>query len=294
MQPESGSVPYRQSRSASLRLRVFPRFRRAAPLCSCRSEPAGARANSRLSVSGFTLVELLVLIASICILAILVVPALSLARANSKRTGCLNNLKQMAASAQMYDGDNDGKLAENLPSGRGTNPWVLGNMRARTDSTNGNLIRQGKLFPYARQLAVYRCPADSSKTGGALRVRSYSMNAWIGSRYMELLQKNGVFRTFVRESEILAVSPAALWLLIDEHAESIDDGCFPVTMDDSRPFASFPATRHEAGYALNFADGHAEIYKLSDPASLTLAQEGSYAVAMNPDWLKLKQATTMR
>ena len=58
-------------------------------------------------------------------------------------------------------------------------------MKVSVDSTNKTLIRQGKFYPYASQVALYRCPADPSRTGDEPRVRSYSMNGWMGSRYME-------------------------------------------------------------------------------------------------------------
>ncbi len=74
---------------------------------------------------------------------------------------------------------------------------------------------------------------------------------------------------------------------MDEHEASIDDAWFLVTMDDSRPFASFPATRHEGSYGLNFADGHAEFYKL---------RTGTQAGGSQPDnpTGRLKQVTTIR
>src|SRR5882762_6721785 len=133
----------------------------------------------------FTLIELLMVIAIIAILAALLLPALSSAQSQGRRAGCLNNLRQLCLSAHLYTADNDGKLAENLPEGQNANSWVLGNMKYASDATNQILIRQSKLFPYASQVATFRCPADPSQMNKVPRVRSYSMNGWMGSRYME-------------------------------------------------------------------------------------------------------------
>jgi hypothetical protein len=56
-------------------------------------------------------------------------------------------------------------------------------------------------------------------------------------------------------------------------------------MDDSR-LASLPATRHQHSYGLNFADGHAEFFKLRP--------EGVGVTANSPDLQRLKQATTVK
>jgi prepilin-type N-terminal cleavage/methylation domain-containing protein len=240
----------------------------------------------------FTLIELLLVIAIIAILAALLLPALATVQARGKRVACLDNLKQSALSFQMYTADNDGKLAQNYPLVQTVaDSWVLGNMKVTGDSTNKTLIRQGKFFPYASQVALYRCPSDPSRTGNAPRVRSYSMNGWMGSRYMETYPRTNGFRTFVRDSELSVAGPSKLWVIIDEHEASIDDAWFLVTMDDSRPFASYPATRHEGSYGLNFADGHTEFYKLREPG----AKMGDGQVSANdPDWQRLKQVTTIR
>ncbi len=243
----------------------------------------------RESARAFTLVELLLVVAIVAVLAALLVPALAAVQAKGRRTACLDNLKQSALSFQMYTADNDGKLAQNYPVAQvGSNSWVLGDMKISSDSTNKTFIRQGKFFPYASQITLYRCPADPSRTGDAPRVRSYSMNGWIGSRFMESYLRTNGFRTFVRDGELAAVGPAEIWVITDEHEASIDDAWFLVTMDDSQPFASLPATRHERSYGLNFADGHAEFFKLR-------AQEPPGSIrADNADWQRLKQATTVR
>jgi prepilin-type N-terminal cleavage/methylation domain-containing protein len=60
------------------------------------------------SDKAFTLVELLVVIAIIGILAALLLPALSAAKDNARRTTCLDNLKQINAGIRMYyDDSND-------------------------------------------------------------------------------------------------------------------------------------------------------------------------------------------
>jgi type II secretory pathway pseudopilin PulG len=242
--------------------------------------------------AAFTLVELLLVIALVATLASLLMPGLATTKSKGQRTACLSNLKQASLSLLMYSADNDGRLARNYPLAEaGSNCWVLGDMKVSSDATNTAIIRQGKLFPYANEVTLYRCPADPSRVDDTPRVRSYAMNSWFGSRYMETYPRAGGFRTFVRDSEISAVGPAKLWVVADEHEASIDDAWFLVTMDDSRPFASFPATRHEDNYGLNFADGHAEFYKLCDPK--TPRADGQTSPS-NPDWQRLKQVTTIR
>ena len=66
---------------------------------SSRSRGRGCRC------SAFTLIELLVVIAIIAILAALLLPALAAAREKSRRSACINNLKQFGVALESYSSD---------------------------------------------------------------------------------------------------------------------------------------------------------------------------------------------
>ena len=252
--------------------------------------PAGTR--KEIASCAFSLIELLIVIAIIALLASMLFPALRAARGEGIRISCQNNLRQLAVGTQIYTADNEGRLPDNNPGS--TNDWVRGNLLMPGQATNQILLQQGKLFPYANHSSTYHCPADRSQTNGVLRVRSYSMNGWVGSRYMNTYARPTAFRTFLRDSELAAVGPANIWLMLDEHELSINDAWFQVTMDDSRPFGSFPASRHELAYDLSFADGHIELYRLRDPGTLRLATGELQVSPFNLDWIRLKKVTTVQ
>lgn len=90
--------------------------------------PVGMRAASalrslpRIDKPAFTLVELLVVMAIMSLLAALLLPALSKAKASARRTHCLSNLKQVSMAVLMYADDHH----QNLPGRSGSESMVSG------------------------------------------------------------------------------------------------------------------------------------------------------------------------
>ena len=60
--------------------------------------------------SGFTLFELLVVVAIITILAAMLLPAMARAKEKARQVSCFSNLRQVAVAARLYMDDYNGGL----------------------------------------------------------------------------------------------------------------------------------------------------------------------------------------
>jgi prepilin-type N-terminal cleavage/methylation domain-containing protein/prepilin-type processing-associated H-X9-DG protein len=253
--------------------------------------------------SAFTLIELLVVIAIIGVLAALLLPVFSKSKAKAQQAFCINNFKQLTVSWKLYADESNGKLVPVFYFQHGvinTNAWVRGSMNDDTkvyppvepgvlDSTNLNGLRLGSLYHYHQSAGIYHCPADRSSVRGVPRVRSYSLNGWMGGTWV-MGQSNYI--VFKRETDIVNPSPAGAWVFIDEHERSINDGWFAVDMKGDRGLLDAPATRHNNSYALSFADGHVEVWKLLDSRSRNWSALPIPNKPPNPDWQRLAAASS--
>jgi prepilin-type N-terminal cleavage/methylation domain-containing protein/prepilin-type processing-associated H-X9-DG protein len=245
---------------------------------------------------GFTLIELLVVIAIIAILAAMLLPALSRSKESARAVICLNNQKQLYLAWYLYS-DDTGKFPSNwdydgsAPVGqpgvdiRKLPNWTAGGMsyetaiqsRPLSDVTNTAILRDQNwtlLARYLKSHEIFKCPSDKSYAirpppGGprCSRARSYSMNGFIGES--SHVSDTRLLR-FDKADDFTRPGPAVTFLFLDEHEDSINDGYFFVGNKEGEDFgwASVPATHHNRGTHLVFADGHAERHRWTDKRTL--------------------------
>jgi len=233
--------------------------------------------------SAFTLIELLVVIAIIAILASLLLPAVSKAKAQALNVACLNNLKQLQVCFHLYAVDHKDILPPNnfvydvetgQPAiGFSTN-WTWCPGITRFDTTTAN-IEAGLLFPYNRSVGIYHCPADKSTVetidGVKLtqrRTRSYNMSQSINGLPLEEQFGNVFFPpSFRKESDIVNPATSKLFVFIDVHEDGILDSLFGIPPLGWKPeiWWDLPANRHNKAGNFSFADGHAEHWKWATP-----------------------------
>lgn len=228
----------------------------------------------------FTLVELLVVMAIIGILAALLLPALSAAKARANSITCKNHLRQMCLALQQYAHDHDNKYVPHANPHDSSLDNVVGRANSR--------YWWAKLYPYYPVQWTnrdYHCPGYNGliagEEGTSAPVGSYGYNDHgvsndIGVKvknwnfglgptsYSHPIQDNGTVSEsqVAQPSDMLAIGEsrfisAQVNISMRGGGDSLLCGwrSWPEILDFAKVTA-YTAERHGKNYNLSFCDGH--------------------------------------
>lgn len=243
----------------------------------------------------FTLVELLVVISIIAVLLAILVPSLRAAREKAQKVVCLSNEKQLGLAWMMYANANDGRIVyggdvpvsqltdpAEITWHQGDTPWAIYSSANSTYEEQKDNIQKGALWPYVKQLDIYRCPHGEKD-----KLRTYSivdgLNSihWMAGTQNILVKKITELRTLAERI-----------VFIDEGG--VDQGqtnmgwCIYYL---GPKWWDAPPLRHRNGTTLSFADGHAEFLQWKDPRTIQFANDSRYPnyQAGNPDLIFMQK-----
>jgi prepilin-type N-terminal cleavage/methylation domain-containing protein len=232
----------------------------------------------RRTTAGFTLIEILVVIAIIAVLAGILMPAMNAARERARQTTCCNNLRQLGIATTHFSEENN----LNLPLGKSDSgdifysdllcvPYVV--------PGPSTLATTSERTAYARQLritgklnGIFYCPDTGDHTSP-----SYGMNAFDDTKIVSQTTKLAGSHPYglskvVQSGQSGSVSlaeipePSSTIYLVDSvpGADFWEVGQGMTSASDTNLFTTLDK-RHRLRFCALFVDGHAEFIAKDSP-----------------------------
>lgn len=236
---------------------------------------------------GFTLVELLVVMAIIILLVAMMLPSVFKMYVPLQHVSCLANMRQLSMAWMEFTFDHDGKLV-NGEGGYEVDqlPWRIPNVKEQwlgkawhnkydegkqiPEKEQIDAIKYGTLYPYINDIDVYRCPTGFPGDMVTYEIMD-SMNGrgWQNGRRVQDKDFVGVPHTFNADPD-RAVQDAYIIRMNEIHSAErrmvfIDEGW--ITPDSyavyyhKEEWWDDPPIRHANGMTATFADGSARLWR---------------------------------
>ena len=256
---------------------------------------------------GFTVTELIVVVAVIAVIIAIVIPSVGKIRASARTVKCTANQRQIAMACASYAASNSGKLVSPKTDGNGS-LWLEGTNVTMNSagwkhhwinaidqgSTNAYVVYLGgrkyetrlaitetPFFPYIGDLKVFISPDEPSNpnaeaaSGTGTRIRSYSLNACLGStRPDELEEFDASFTTLlnpqVEKGRLNTTSLGTirspqrmLCSLVEDDDVNYNNEGWLVLAHQSN-WIDWPAAWRPEAITMSYVDGSTEAYALSN------------------------------
>ena len=224
--------------------------------------------------SAFTLIELLVVIAIIAILAGMLLPALSKAKAKGQQTMCVNNTKQISLGLLMYVTENDEifpACASRNTYGFNVSDWIYW----RTNTATYPPITKSPIAANLGSVSsnLFRCPRDKDNSERRLQTDGngpYNYSYSLVSRDLNGNVNPGIASIYSGAGKYpfrmgTIKTPVKKLMVVEEQTthkrgESPDVGGTSSILNDGRwvPGGDKITVRHQGRGDVVFVDGHAE------------------------------------
>jgi prepilin-type N-terminal cleavage/methylation domain-containing protein/prepilin-type processing-associated H-X9-DG protein len=225
---------------------------------------------ARRSPSGFTLVEILIVLAIISILAAMLFPVFVGAKAAAKGADCLSNVQQIGEASMLYVADNDGQYPQTKRSSG--DPAIQDADGGIEDPDYGDVFVMlhpyvGNRFITEAQLSserLYACPEDINPFGSDCLATnpdtpsptSYLINGYYVWGFAEISVAAPSSTIFLaeRRSAPTAIAPAYCDAIYRPWFNSSNPDAPEDEMDGAN--GAVATKRHNGHATYGFADGH--------------------------------------
>jgi len=239
-----------------------------------------------MKFKGFTLKEMLIVIAIIAILVAILFPVFVIVREKVRTAPCINNLKQIGTAFEMYMNDYNQcfpALPESLGSEigdwhnySGKAPYEANKKKNGSKDWSRDVNYTTQLKPYVKNMQIFKCKSDTEASPEPLvegkRITSYRYKYWIAaaSNKYDYPNVNGNYYPVLRKAAL-------------GYPDSI------VILSELDTFHNLKRFDKNVKIVVIFSDTHARVMKAGDCMGVAMDQKTSdeWGTYIDTNWSKI-------